>query len=73
MKITFNALGLLFEAEVVYLPSTPATAEHPGDPADINFLWITCDGYDAEFLFSGRSSLVDEIYDAAHAKLKYQA
>ena len=50
MKIRFKAIGLTFEADVLYTLPTRATIREPGDSGEIEFLSLTCDGKDATFL-----------------------
>lgn len=56
MHITFNVIGLTFDAEVSYTPATPGRYSgppedcYPDDPAELDFISLECNGKDALFL-----------------------
>lgn len=56
MHITFNAVGLNFDAEISYTSATPGRYSgppencYPDDPAELDFISLECNGKDALFL-----------------------
>lgn len=70
MKITFQVLGLSFEAEIDYTPGTPGRYSgppekcYPDEPSEIEFTSLTVDGHDALFMLES-GSLSEEIESAA--------
>lgn len=63
MKITFNAIGLCFEADVDYEWPTQSSLYDPGDSGELVYSSLTCDGVDASFL--EESSVIEDLDDAA--------
>jgi hypothetical protein len=69
MRITFNAAGLKFDAEVDYDPGEWAVISGPADnwcegaPAEVEFFKLTHETSDAMFLLA--SHLAEEIEEAA--------
>lgn len=73
MHITFNAIGLNFDAEISYTPATPGRYSgppedcYPDDPAELEILSLTCEGKDAMFLLDGTcfEAIEQAAYEAA--------
>ncbi len=69
MNIQFRAIGLTFEAEVIYEPVIPGRYSgppedcYPDEGGTVEFESLTCDGHDATFLLD--SSVAEDIIEAA--------
>lgn len=69
MEITFNAIGLEFEAEVTYKPFKPGKFDalpencYPSEPAEIEFQSLTFSGHSAIWLLESHAAT--QITDAA--------
>lgn len=71
MHITFNAIGLNFDAEISYIPETPGRYSgppedcYPDEPAELDFIsLVTYSGKDAMFLLE--SNCAEDIEQAAY-------
>ena len=80
MNISFQAIGLTFDAEVSYTPATPGRYSgppedcYPDDPAELDFISLECNGKDALFLRDADCFKNIEIaaYEAAEQYLEDQ-
>lgn len=71
MHITFNAIGLSFDAEISYTSATPGRYSgppedcYPDEPAELDFIsLVTYSGKDAMFLLE--SNCAEDIEQAAY-------
>lgn len=71
MHITFNAIGLNFDAEISYISATPGRYSgppedcYPDEPAELEFIsLVTYSGKDAMFLLE--SNCAEDIEQAAY-------
>lgn len=70
MNIAFNCAGLVFDANINYMPGCPARMGgrpedcYPEEDAELEFESLSCEGQDAMFLLE--SKLYDELNEAAY-------